>query len=78
MTNYTRGETAEEGSTEPSRLLTPGELAKMLSVPVSTLYAWRYHGKGPVAVRVGRHLRYRRDEVDAWIAHSERDQNRRR
>ncbi|MCU0269061.1 MAG: helix-turn-helix domain-containing protein [Acidimicrobiales bacterium] len=50
------------------RLLTPEELAEELGVPVATLYQWRYRRTGPVVLRIGRHLRYRRDDVDAWLA----------
>ena len=53
------------------------ELSEMLGVPVATLYSWRYHGRGPAAVRVGRHLRYRLSDVDAWLAYSEREHGRR-
>jgi excisionase family DNA binding protein len=49
------------------RLLSIGELAKYLGVPVATLYAWRYRGEGPPGFRVGRHLRYRWSDVLAWI-----------
>jgi excisionase family DNA binding protein len=49
------------------RLATPIEVAAYLQVPVKTLYAWRYEGKGPRAHRVGRHLRYRWEDVDAWL-----------
>ena len=58
-------------ATEPSQaeeqLLTPSELAAYLQVPVTTLYQWRTQGKGPRAFRVGRHTRYRRSDVDAWL-----------
>jgi excisionase family DNA binding protein len=76
--NMANSNTRNVQSADPPKLLTPSQLAEMLGVPVATLYAWRYHGKGPIAVRVGRHLRYRRDEVDAWIAHAERGDGRRR
>jgi excisionase family DNA binding protein len=46
--------------------LTP-EVAEYLQVPVQTLYVWRTKGVGPRAVRVGKHLRYRWADVDAWI-----------
>jgi len=49
------------------RLLSIGELAEYLGVPVATLYAWRYRGEGPPGFRVGRHLRYRWSDVQAWI-----------
>jgi excisionase family DNA binding protein len=48
-------------------LLTPTELAAFLGVPVATLYAWRYQRNGPRALRVGRHLRYRQEDLDAWL-----------
>lgn len=49
------------------KMLTPEELSDVLRIPVQTLYQWRTRGKGPAAVRVGRHLRYRRADVDLWL-----------
>lgn len=49
-------------------MLTPEDLAELLRVPVGTVYAWRYKGTGPRGSRVGRHVRYRRADVDAWLA----------
>ena len=43
------------------------QLANYLDVPVKTLYAWRYRREGPPAFRVGRHLRYRRSDIQRWI-----------
>jgi len=34
---------------------------------VQTLYRWRVDAKGPPAVKLGRHLRYRWTDVDAWV-----------
>ena len=48
-------------------LLTPAELADYLKVPVKTLYDWRYERKGPTSIKIGRHLRYRRTDVDDWL-----------
>jgi excisionase family DNA binding protein len=48
-------------------MLKPQDVAEFLGVPVATLYRWRYEGEGPRAVRVGRHLRYRPAEVEAWL-----------
>ena len=49
------------------RLLWPEEVAEMLGVPVGTLANWRYLGRGPAFVKVGRHVRYRRHGVLGWI-----------
>ena len=57
--------------TEPGRLprlLTPEEVSEHLRVPVDTLYAWRYRGVGPPALRIGRHLRYPDDGLAWWLA----------
>ena len=50
-----------------SRLLSTEDVARILVVPVSTLYCWRYKGTGPKAYRVGKHLRYRLSDVMAWL-----------
>jgi excisionase family DNA binding protein len=49
------------------RLLTLPEVAEILGVPVATLYRWRHRGEGPPGYRIGRHVRYRRATVDAWV-----------
>ena len=51
---------------EPEQLLTPSALSKHLGIPVTTLANWRYLHRGPVYVRVGRHVRYRVEDVLAW------------
>jgi excisionase family DNA binding protein len=48
-------------------MMTPSQVAEYLSVPVATLYAWRHRGGGPPAIRVGKHLRYRREDVERWL-----------
>ncbi|MER6048309.1 helix-turn-helix domain-containing protein [Streptomyces sp. NPDC001793] len=48
-------------------LATPEEVAAYLGVPVKTLYQWHYRRIGPNVLKVGRHLRYRWREVDAWL-----------
>lgn len=35
--------------------------------PVKTVSAWRYRKVGPPGYKVGRHVRYHVDEVDAWM-----------
>lgn len=48
-------------------LLTIEDLARLLGVPVPTIYAWRYRGEGPRGYKVGRHVRYRLAEVNSWL-----------
>lgn len=49
------------------KLLTARELSEMLSVPLSTIYSWRYQGSGPTGLKVGRHLRFRPEDVETWL-----------
>jgi excisionase family DNA binding protein len=48
-------------------LLSPDEVADFLGIPVKTLYQWRYKRVGPQGLRIGRHLRDRPADVDAWL-----------
>jgi DNA-binding transcriptional regulator YiaG len=43
--------------------LTIVDLAEALAVPVKTIHAWRAKGEGPPALKVGRHLRFRPEDV---------------
>lgn len=52
-------------------LLSTVELAQFLGVPVRTLYRWRAYGTGPRAIRVGRHTRYRTEDVQLWLSERE-------
>jgi excisionase family DNA binding protein len=56
-----------EMANELDRLLTITDLSEMLGVPVDTLYGWRHRGEGPAGFRIGRHVRYRRAAVEAWL-----------
>jgi excisionase family DNA binding protein len=56
-----------EGPSTDDRLLEPEDVAAMLRVPKSTLYAWRYRGEGPPSLRIGKHLRYKREAILEWI-----------
>jgi excisionase family DNA binding protein len=57
-------------TTESSRaraLISTRQLARFLGVSVTTVYAWQTRGGGPPGYRVGRHTRYRPEEVLAWL-----------
>lgn len=49
------------------RLLTVRDRAGLLQVPPKTIYTWRYKGIGPPAIPVGRYLRFRAEDVVAWL-----------
>ena len=49
------------------KMWTVDELAEFASVSVTTLYHWRWEGKGPKAIKVGRYLRYPEREIEKWL-----------
>ena len=49
------------------KLMSLTDVSEMLCIPIHTLYRWRYKGNGPVGYRVGGHVRYRRETVEAWL-----------
>jgi excisionase family DNA binding protein len=53
---------------EPRPLMSPEQAAGYLGVPVLTLTAWRSKRIGPRFYRVGRHVRYRLVDLDAWLS----------
>lgn len=48
-------------------LLSITEVSTYLRVPVNTLYFWSANGNGPIAVKLGKHLRYHRDDVVSFL-----------
>jgi excisionase family DNA binding protein len=47
--------------------LTQREVAEQLRLPVRTVEDWRLTRSGPPYLKLGRHVRYDRDELLAWI-----------
>lgn len=43
------------------------EAARYLGLQKTTLEAWRCRGDGPQFVKLGRAVRYRQADLDAWI-----------
>jgi excisionase family DNA binding protein len=50
-----------------SEYLTIEDASNLLGVPAGTLAHWRLHRYGPPYVKLGRHVRYLRSELDAWV-----------
>lgn len=53
-------------------LLTPKQAGSYLGIPVPTLAGWRCRKLGPTYVKVGGHVRYRKADLDSYIAQNER------
>lgn len=59
-------DTVAVGGLEP--LMSIDQLAKYLGIPVATIYDWRVDGKGPCAIRIGRHVKFAVRDVQEWVA----------
>jgi excisionase family DNA binding protein len=62
---YMRTDTNPLSGLDP--LLSIDELAEYLGVPIKTIYEWRQTGRGPVCIRMGRHLKFAVSDVRDWI-----------
>jgi len=75
--------TPRDTATKPTPLslvdgvLSLSELCAQLQVSVQTIYDLRSQGRGPRGFRVGRELRFRISEIDAWLARLEAEDDRR-
>lgn len=55
------------GQAVPAELMDEPTLASRLGVSRSTLQSWRYTGRGPQFIKLGRMIRYRTADVDAYL-----------
>ena len=67
----TTGEGRKQISPPADELLTLEEVAALLKLPPATLRKWRAEGRRPQAFRLGKWLRYRRSEVESFVAAQE-------
>lgn len=56
-----------DNRTQLPELLMEAQVARLLSFSARTLQAWRLNGSGPPYLRVGRAIRYRRQDLIVWI-----------
>lgn len=54
--------------TEVDHLIDETALATRLAVSRSTLQSWRYSGRGPRFIKLGRMVRYRVTDVEAYLS----------
>jgi excisionase family DNA binding protein len=64
-----RGRSREDsrGEGPETQLLTVEELGRILRVPKATIYRWRSTGEGPRGYSIGRYVRFRWSDVEAWL-----------
>ncbi|WP_330354463.1 helix-turn-helix domain-containing protein [Streptomyces chartreusis] len=58
---------------EQRPLASPKTVADFLGLPVATLAQWRYLGKGPRSIKIGRHVRYRWADIEQWLVEHAHD-----
>lgn len=56
---------------EKEKLLTTKEVAEYLDIALSTVKQYRVNRTGPVYIKVGPLVRYRKADVDAWLKDKE-------
>lgn len=49
-------------------LVTIDDLSDRLKVPKETLRRWRKERRLPAAVKIGRTVRWREEDIEAWLA----------
>jgi excisionase family DNA binding protein len=57
-------------------LLSLRQLADYLGIAPSSIHYWRQQGKGPRGFRIGKQLRFRAADVDAWLQEQEERSHR--
>jgi hypothetical protein len=51
-----------------STLLTEGDVATQLHISVASIRRWRLERRGPPFIKVGSLVRYRLEDMEAWLA----------
>jgi hypothetical protein len=74
LQSHTGSEASDDIAPGVRAMLTESEASDYIGgIPVGTLRQWRYLDKsrpkpvGPPYVKLGRHVRYRRSDLDAWL-----------
>ncbi|UYM03441.1 helix-turn-helix transcriptional regulator [Solicola gregarius] len=61
----------------PSKYLSPTSVSELIDVPEGTLRIWRHRGEGPESIKIGKHVRYLREDVERWLASLHDEEHRR-
>lgn len=49
------------------KYLTIDDLCELLTVSPKTVHSWRHRGVGPTSFKAGKHVRFKRSDIDAWM-----------
>jgi predicted DNA-binding transcriptional regulator AlpA len=66
-TAHSNGVMTVAAADDPDRLLTIDEISDLLQLPVQSIYKQRLLGLFCPAYKIGRHLRWKRDELFTWL-----------
>lgn len=60
---------------DTGKFWSPADLAALFGPPVTvaSVYEWNYRGTGPKYLKIGRHIWYRPEDVEAWLREQEVD-----
>ena len=67
MTIHTDTGQKTEAHPQKAIILTTPQAARYLGLAVSTLNKWRCFGDGPKFLKLGRAVRYRQEDLDAFL-----------
>jgi predicted DNA-binding transcriptional regulator AlpA len=56
-----------EPAADSLRMLNEKQTAEALGVSVAALRKWRFQGRGPAYIKLGKLVRYRREDIDQWL-----------
>lgn len=65
-------EVTVSGNEMGSACMTLPQAADYLGMAIATLNRWRCHGEGPMYLKIGRSIRYRKSDLDEFLNSCER------
>ena len=65
MNNWQQPQIVKDSTMQP--LYSPEQVCTLLHVAEATLRKWRWEGKGPQFVKIGRKVAYQPDDIDNYI-----------
>lgn len=67
MVSRKTGTTATVVPGDDDEMWSPERFARWMGVTVRTVYWWNARDTGPRRITAGRHVRYRRRDIESWL-----------